>query len=64
MRPRAGSGTTSALTIGPSWLSRETNSIGLDGSIGDSEIQSMIKHSYNLIVATLPRKDRSHLPTF
>jgi predicted DNA-binding protein (MmcQ/YjbR family) len=41
---------------------RHWNTVELDGSIDDSELQSMIEHSYNLVITNLPREARSRLP--
>ena len=38
---------------------RHWNTIELDGSIEDSELQWMIDHSYELVIANLPRAVRS-----
>jgi predicted DNA-binding protein (MmcQ/YjbR family) len=40
---------------------RHWNTIELDGSIDDSELRWMIDHSYELVVANLPRADRDRL---
>ena len=34
------------------------NSVDLDGSINDAEVQEMVEHSYDLVVASLPRAKR------
>jgi predicted DNA-binding protein (MmcQ/YjbR family) len=38
---------------------RHWNTVELDGSIDHSELQQMISHSYELVVANLPRAVRS-----
>jgi predicted DNA-binding protein (MmcQ/YjbR family) len=40
---------------------RHWNSVHLDGSIEDVELQEMIEHSYTLIVNALPRADRARI---
>jgi predicted DNA-binding protein (MmcQ/YjbR family) len=40
---------------------RHWNTVELDGSIEDSELREMIDHSYELVVARLPRAVRSQL---
>jgi predicted DNA-binding protein (MmcQ/YjbR family) len=40
---------------------RHWNTVELDGSIDDSELRWMIGHSYELVVANLPRADRDRL---
>lgn len=42
---------------------RHWNSVHLDGSIEDVELQEMIEHSYTLIVNGLPRADRARIQT-
>lgn len=37
------------------------NTVTLDGSIPDMEIRAMVDHSYDLVVAGLPRAKRSEL---
>ena len=34
------------------------NTVSLEGYLGDSFIYQLIDHSYNLVVASLPKKDR------
>ena len=41
---------------------RHWNTVELDGSIEDAELEWMIEHSYELVVAGLPRKVRAELP--
>ena len=40
---------------------RHWNTVELDGSIDDGELESMIDHSYELVIATLPRAVRADL---
>ncbi|MGH3486312.1 MAG: MmcQ/YjbR family DNA-binding protein [Actinopolymorphaceae bacterium] len=42
---------------------RHWNTVELDGSIDDSELRQMIDHSYQQVVANLPRAARDRLPT-
>ena len=42
---------------------RHWNTVELDGSIDDSELRSMIHHSYELVAANLPGAIRSRLPS-
>ena len=42
---------------------RHWNTVDLDGSIDDSEVRWMIDHSYQLVVAHLPRAARERLTT-
>ncbi|MCX6169207.1 MAG: MmcQ/YjbR family DNA-binding protein [Ignavibacteriales bacterium] len=48
----------SAVTAGYHMNKIHWNTIFLDGSIPDKEILSWIDHSYELIVASLPKKDQ------
>ena len=41
---------------------RHWNTVVLDGSIADAELRWMISHSYELVVAGLPRAVRDRLP--
>ena len=41
---------------------RHWNTVGLDGSIDNDELQEMIDHSYGLVVNGLPRAQRDRLP--
>lgn len=41
---------------------RHWNTVDLDGSLDDDELRSMIDHSYELVVAKLPRTVRDGLP--
>ncbi len=40
---------------------RHWNTVELDGSIADGELEEMIDHSYELIVGQLPRAQRTRL---
>ncbi len=40
---------------------RHWNTIELDGSVGDDELRELIEHSYELVVAGLPRAVRATL---
>jgi predicted DNA-binding protein (MmcQ/YjbR family) len=40
---------------------RHWNTVDLDGSIDDGEVRWMISHSYDLVVASLPRAVRGRL---
>jgi predicted DNA-binding protein (MmcQ/YjbR family) len=40
---------------------RHWNTVELDGSVDDSELQEMIDHSYDLVVTRLPRAVRARL---
>jgi predicted DNA-binding protein (MmcQ/YjbR family) len=40
---------------------RHWNTVVLDGSIDNAEIQEMIEHSYELVVRHLPRADRDRI---
>jgi predicted DNA-binding protein (MmcQ/YjbR family) len=52
-----------AVTPGYHANKRHWNSVQLDGSIEDVELQQMIEHSYTLIVNGLPRADRARIQT-
>jgi predicted DNA-binding protein (MmcQ/YjbR family) len=41
---------------------RHWNTVELDGSLDDGELRWMIEHSYELVVAGLPRAVRARLP--
>jgi len=49
--------------VTPGWHlnKRHWNSVEVDGSISDDEVFEMIDHSYDLVVKSLPRKDRERL---
>jgi len=40
---------------------RHWNSVTLDGTVDDTDLLDMIEHSYELVVAGLPRADRTRL---
>ena len=40
---------------------RHWNTVTLDGSMADGDIEDMIQDSYDLVVATLPRSQRENL---
>ena len=40
---------------------RHWNTVALDGSVPDEELQELIEHSYDLVVARLPKAQRSEL---
>jgi predicted DNA-binding protein (MmcQ/YjbR family) len=40
---------------------RHWNTVDLDGSLGDEELLGLIEHSYELVVAKLPRAERDAL---
>ncbi len=40
---------------------RHWNTVTLDGSIPDAQLTEMIEHSYNLVVGSLPRKQRTNI---
>jgi len=40
---------------------RHWNTIRLDGSVDEDDLREMIDHSYDLVVNTLPRRERSGL---
>jgi predicted DNA-binding protein (MmcQ/YjbR family) len=40
---------------------RHWNTVELDGSIDDEELREMIDHSYELVVARLPRAERARI---
>jgi predicted DNA-binding protein (MmcQ/YjbR family) len=40
---------------------RHWNTVELDGSIPDEEVEEMIEHSYELVVSQLPRAQRNRL---
>ena len=41
---------------------RHWNTVDLDQSVDDEDIREMIEHSYELVVAALPRRERDRLP--
>jgi predicted DNA-binding protein (MmcQ/YjbR family) len=40
---------------------RHWNTVTLDGTLDVTDLQDMIRHSYELVVGTLPRADRTRL---
>jgi predicted DNA-binding protein (MmcQ/YjbR family) len=40
---------------------RHWNTIDLDGSVDETDLQEMIEHSYELVVGGLPRRERERL---
>ncbi len=40
---------------------RHWNTVELDGTVADAELQEMIEHSYELVVTSLPRDQRTRL---
>lgn len=50
--------------VQPGWhqSKRHWNTVVLDGSIEDGELEWMITHSYELVIAKLPRAVRDQLP--
>ena len=41
---------------------RHWNTVDLDGTVDEAELQEMIEHSYELVVIGLPRRERDRLP--
>jgi predicted DNA-binding protein (MmcQ/YjbR family) len=41
---------------------RHWNTVDLDGTVDDEDLREMIDHSYDLVVGSLPRKQRAALP--
>lgn len=50
-----------AITPGYHLNKRHWNTIALDGSIGAGEMRGLISHSYDLVLKTLPRREREGL---
>jgi predicted DNA-binding protein (MmcQ/YjbR family) len=50
-----------AITAGYHLNKRHWNSIAIDGSVPDDDVFEMIDHSYELVVASLTRKQREAL---
>ena len=50
-----------AVTTAPYFDKRHWNRVGLDGSVPGEEVAGMIRHSYDLIVAALPKKIRAEI---
>lgn len=40
---------------------RHWNTVALDGSVPDGEIRDLLDHSYELVVASLPKRAREHI---
>jgi predicted DNA-binding protein (MmcQ/YjbR family) len=40
---------------------RHWNTVELDGSVEDDELRGMVEHSYELVVRSLPRRERDRL---
>lgn len=40
---------------------RHWNSVTLDGTVDNTDLRDMIQHSYELVIETLPRADRTRL---
>jgi predicted DNA-binding protein (MmcQ/YjbR family) len=53
----------SAITPGYHLNKRHWNTVALDGSLPDEELAELIDHSYDLVVARLPRAQRNELTT-
>lgn len=51
-------GSACAITPGYHLDKRHWNTITLDGSVPDDELLGLIDHSYELVVARLPRAER------
>ena len=41
---------------------RHWNTVDLDGTVDDTDLQAMIEHAYELVVSRLPRRERDRLP--
>jgi len=52
-----------AITAGYHLNKRHWNTVTLDGSVPDDELVGLIDHSYELVVARLPRAERDKLNT-
>jgi predicted DNA-binding protein (MmcQ/YjbR family) len=50
-----------AVTPGYHLNKKHWNSVALDGSIPPDEVREMIEHSYQRVVAGLPKRDRDRL---
>ncbi len=50
-----------AVTPGYHMNKRHWNTVALDGSLGEEEIQRMIDHSYELVVRSLKKAERQRL---
>lgn len=51
------------ITAGYHLNKRHWNTVTLDGSVPDTEVLELIDHSYDLVVARLPRAQRNQLAT-
>jgi len=38
---------------------RHWNTVSLDGSVPDAQVRELIQHSYDLVLASLPKKERA-----
>jgi predicted DNA-binding protein (MmcQ/YjbR family) len=56
-------GRYSAITPGYHLNKRHWNTVTLDGSVPDDELQELIDHSYELVVARLTKAQRNQLTT-
>lgn len=71
MRTGVGGSTARRVSRGATWLphlptgrqvnKKHWNTILMDGSIGDKLIKQWIDHSYDLVAASLPKKDQAAL---
>ncbi|MEM7551569.1 MAG: MmcQ/YjbR family DNA-binding protein [Bacteroidota bacterium] len=52
------------ITPGYHMSKKHWNSVKTDGSIPDSKIQYLVNHSYELVVASLPKKLKEELRSF
>ncbi len=52
-----------AITAGCHLSKRHWNTVTLDGSVAQDELPDLIDHSYELVVARLPRAQRDKLNT-
>lgn len=52
-----------AITAGYHLNKRHWNTVTLDGSVPEDELLELIDHSYELVVASLPRAERNKLTT-
>jgi predicted DNA-binding protein (MmcQ/YjbR family) len=50
-----------AVTAAPYLSKRHWNRVRLDGSVPEAEVRGMIRHSYELVVAALPKTVRAAL---
>jgi len=40
---------------------RHWNTVSLDGSVPDAQVRELIQHSYDLVLASLPKKQRASI---